>query len=406
MSRVRDIAIIVLAGVVLLSVVGAVALAKLGVSLPSWTNVGVEESALEGEYHQGRPVLSLSAVSSGEFQQKAEAYCADHVPLRNQALIGSAALQRQSAALMAALLGTDCYPTFFGSEYAYVGRADALIEIPGKKTDQLEKLSEFAEGLSDVADRYPGKRFVVLVPEHGPGSSINPLVSLVADPFASDEAIGVLAEGLSGHPNVFFGTDEGTYDTLGDYFHCYYRTDHHWNARGAASVYNAGAEKAGLPLFDYGEDVPVEGPAFSGSHARFGRDLVAEQPFDTSSRFADVSIELDDGTVIDGDDHAFFDGRGDLARYQFYECYYTHGVEYSGPGRGTALLVCDSYGYALGRIVAKQYETVHYREDLYFETTEGNLADRIEELDPDDVIIAAALSDYCSQTTRIPDYFE
>ena len=399
-------AIIVLAGVVLLSTLGAVALSKLGVSLPQWANVGVEESALEGEYHQSRPQLSLSALSSGEFQRQAEAYCADHMPLRNQALIGSATLQRQSAASMAALLGTDCYPTFFGSEYAYVESADALIEIPGKKTDQLDKLSEFAKGLSSVADRYPDKRFVVLVPEHGPGSDINPLVGLVANPFTSDEAIGVLEDGLAGHDNVFVGTDEGMYASLDDYFEYYYRTDHHWNARGAARVYDAGAVRAGLPLFEYGADKPIEGIRFSGSHARFGRDLVEERPDDTSATFSDVSIELEDGTVIDGDDHSYFRDRGDAARYMFYECYYTHGEEYTGPGTGTALLVCDSYGFGLSRIVAKQYAVMHYRDDLYFETVEGNLADRIEELDPDDVIIAAALSDYCSQTTRIPDYFD
>lgn len=92
---------------------------RAGISFPDWMAVNATHSNLEGRNYTKLPNASIDAVMSGKFQNTFESYVADLIPMRDEALLANARMQRLSIVPMSVLAGYNYYPTFFGSSYCY-----------------------------------------------------------------------------------------------------------------------------------------------------------------------------------------------------------------------------------------------------------------------------------------------
>lgn len=159
----------------------------------------------------------------------------------------------------------------------------------------------------------------------------------------------------------------------------FYRTDHHWNAAGQQEAY-----AALIPLLK-GESEPIVETSiltlpdvpFSGSRARSANDFTRKEPFDL------LTFALPAHTVaLDGVQGSY----GNRARYQsgqdstdpgFNHYGHCNGQDYAevmysfpqNSGKGTLLVLSDSYSNPLKPLVASHFETTRFIDLRFYENT-------------------------------------
>ena len=409
MAKMRNA--VVLGGAAIVSCAALVTqlLVAAGVEFPASTGIGQSWRYLEGRASVEMPTLSLDAFASGELQDGIEGYAADALPFHDQAMLLNVGLQQTGIAQAASLFGFDAFPTYYGSTRLYLPEQDAVTYQPFVHTEYHDqKLAEYAAGIAGAAARHPEKRFVVYMVQGYQEPSVNPAYSSVSGAFLPAQAVEEVRELLADCPNVSVLTD--SYDSLNDYYQEFFRSDHHWNIKGALRAYNTIAAELGLEVVDVGSlslHEVKDGYEFTGATSRWGRHMVSDEALDVDLDYACVTYEKD-GETHDGNDHSsFYDYAPEGIAYSFYDAYYNSipdGV-ISGPGEGKALLISNSYGGAIQRQLATQFSQLERASALWPSYEGQNFEGLLRDYDADTVIFVANPTDYMTAAATLPDFF-
>ena len=380
-----------------------------GVEFPEATGIGQAWRYMEGRAVTDLPAFTLESFAAGELQDGIEGFAADSLPFHDQAMLLNAGLQELGISQAAELFGYNVYPTYFGSTRLYSSPEDVVTYMPFRHTEYHDqKLTEYASGLARVARAYPEKRFVVYVVGGYQEPSVNPAYDLVGNAFEPAEAVRIFEAAFAEYPNVSVLTN--SYSTFSDYYKDFFRSDHHWNILGALRAYNTIAGELGLEQVDIRSldlhEVQTD-YAFTGATSRWGRHIVTEQAFDTDLDYSSVTY-MANGRELDGNDHcAFSDYVTAGVKFAFYDAYFNSipdGI-ISATGKGKALLISNSFGGALQRQLATQFETLYKSSALWPGYTGNGFADLLEESDADTVIFVANPTDYMNMAASVPDFF-
>jgi hypothetical protein len=188
-------------------------------------------SAIENRDLAAPPSLSAGAVLSGRFAEDADGYLLDHFPLRDAwAGLGSA--------VDFALGRKDNGRVYFGAG----GLLFAMDAIDLKQLDtNLGYIRDFVKA---VSEEYPDVAFSVL-PVPAAWNIAGDMLPAFAPVDDENEALRRIREGL-GDLALVCDPTQALSDAYRAGARVYYRTDHHWTARGAYIAYRAWAERCGL----------------------------------------------------------------------------------------------------------------------------------------------------------------
>ncbi len=314
-------------------------------------------SEKEKRFLAAKPVLKWGTLLSGDFGRQAEDYAADHLPGRDFLVGLNAVFERCTGRQV--------------TKEILRGRSGRLYEAPVPFDEavlrrNLALISDFAETAGQRVDLMLIPSAGYLLPEDMP---------LLHDPWPDGEILSA-AEALCGDGlrlvdlTPAFSRDEPAA--------LYYRTDHHWTARGAwlaARVY-AGAVGRSMP--DEAAYRVTAVPGFTGT--TYSRAALWSTPaetlelWDSGGHFQVENADhpgVHDGlfypTHLEEADKypVFLDGNHSLVRIR------------SRAGEGRLLVIRDSFSNCLGCFLADAYAEVvlvdlrYYREEVSALLDEG-----------------------------------
>lgn len=345
-----------------------------GMSMPG-------ESDLEGRTYQEKPELSAETVSSGTFQDDMEQMVADSVPKRKGVLVTNAALQRRLIEIANAPFGFEVYPTFYGSETAWDPSLRATMQIPQTKESTREEDLRGIRAAASVMDGHPEINWAFYLPERSNISTVSPALALTRGSADYPYFENLLAESLPSSCNVI--SDE--YASAEEYYRCYFRTDHHWQAEGGMRAYRKICDAFGKTPADCGDLFTAYEGAFYGSNDRNGlvtaaHDTVDDIAYDTSNLFIWIDGEPADASSLD----EMYSGKEfrKSSRYANVYAEYFHGdyglitiVNPDAPN-GTLLVIGDSYTNCMERLLAANYRTVYVIDPRHYEGDLSSFMDK------------------------------
>ena len=356
---------------------GLSALGALGIA-PEWLQVGRQHSDLEVRDYATAPEVSAASLLDGSLQDGTEAWLADSLPRRDDAMMLSAAAQRLPISLAASALGYEAYPTFYGSDYVYwPGRGSALASAQTATPESEGSISRVAAALGALADGLDGASFYAYWVDRLQTSSMNPTAGLMPDPVDTEW----LARNLYGELEGYRVIDAGVYGDYGtgdpSIYDDFFLTDHHWHGTTAYRAYADCVHAMlgeGEPLAEVLREYVVR-PDFYGTASRLGRcdaagpDHIRDFVVDLSGVRAYVHDGAEwsevgpEGLVST---ERYEAGGYDPDRYALrYEDYFHPNyplLVIDNPGAAhperTLLMIVDSYSNALERFFSANYGRV------------------------------------------------
>lgn len=309
-------------------------------------------SAREKRYLAAPPVLSWETLRSGKFASAAETYVAEHLPGRD-ALVGLDALHDLLAGRQV-------------TKDILRGRSGRLYEAPAPFDETTLRRSLGA--INAFAGAAPCPVTLMLVPSAG--SLLPEDLPAVHDPWRDGEILDAAAA-LAGEKLQLL--DLRAAFSENDPASLFYRTDHHWTARGAwlaASLYGEKSGHAALPEEAY---AVTNVPDFYGTtYARSALWLTAPETLELWDGGGRFTVEnMDRAGAHEGlfyPEHlqeadkypVYLDGNHSLVRI----------TRPDGGGNGRLLVVRDSFANCLGCFLADSWDEVvlvdlrYYREPV------------------------------------------
>lgn len=342
--------------------------------------------------------LNLDDFVDKELQSAIETEIGNYIPGKAVAIETNAGMQRTAIAGSSALFPWDCYPTYFGSGRLSLPQADAVTYLPRSRNESMESAwRAFAEGVSCMAEKYPDKRFVLYVVGGYQEPAFDPAYDLVSSPMRPEDCVDVLKDAVTDVSNV--SVLSLSYKSSEDYYHDFFRTDHHWNINGAFRAYGAIAEELNLRTVESGGTWEIPEYWFTGATARWGVDLLRERVFDCNNSFSELVAKRANGMELRGDDHSdFWDSPVFGKPYRFYDSYYDNLGDCTitgGIGDRSALLVGNSYRGAIQRPLASSYHSLTVNSQLHPATpVTATLEEQMLAAKADDVIFVANPNGY------------
>ena len=355
---------------------------------------GKTASQLEGRSYQKAPEVSAEALQSSAFQDSAEQHLADLIPQRDEILLMNAALQRTGIEIAAKPFGYQVYSTYYGSDHIYDATNDVVTENLDPATQEEADAYEAAATVySAFAERHSDLDVVMYRVDHTGSSVNNPSHDLVNDVVDSDFLTKHFYSLLNDRVSVI----DGVCDSIDESLDLYYRSDHHWNIRGAFTAYEQIAKEFSFtPVsredLEYGAYDEV---VFYGSFARAGLCLVEKPDVIEDYWFEGDGIEVlingKEKTMQDLSDYQAFLA-GDVAkdaysnRYAEYFHYDAGLIELHNEKAegGTLLIVADSFSNPIERYFALNYKHVYVLDPRH---SEAKADDLIAEHGVDDILV-------------------
>lgn len=377
-----------------------------GVEFPSWIGVGKEESYLEGRQYQNFPIFNLETVTSTEFQDDFEQFISDQAPMRDDALLLNANIQKTFIAFSNLPFNFEVYPTFYGSNYVYSPTSDSLYEtLATSDSEEEAKYRLGASAFNDFALRHPDIKMYFYRVDRISSSNNNPTETYVSDPINTDFLSNNFFEQLDSNIKVINGllNDSNNYSEL------YYRTDHHWNIS-----YAYGAYIDTLDALGYGDSptsFTVEeftSPEFYGSLSRSGL-CIPKSPDHIEDYYMNIPglIVKVDGKEYNQNflDHYETYSKGEWRLDRFTNRY----AEYFHTDYGlleihntnlrnnrSILIVGDSYTNNMERFFATNYENVYVYDARFCDIT---LDDFMSENSINDVVFIMGSTNFATAET-------
>ncbi len=328
-----------------------------------------EFSELEKRYLEEPPEWSWEQLASGAFGEAAERYLADHIPGRNFFVGLNAYYERWT------LRRAD--------QDIYVTADGRLVEAPAQWSEAI--VQKNMKAVNRFAQETQTDMALMLIPSGG--WAAEDTVTGPAKPYRDPELI-----------RKVYNLAEEALDTVDlieefegreDWF---FRTDHHWNSRGAYQGYRIyrqfrGRDYAPEERFDVKNCGPFRGSTYSRSalwltEAEELSLLVSDSPI--------TAINLESGQLHQGpyywerleqrDKYTVnLDGNHSLVRVN------------NPQGRGKLLVIRDSFANSMGVFLAESYETVVLVDLRFYKEAVSEL---IMEEGFDEVLICYSLSNF------------
>lgn len=249
------------------------------------------------------------------------------------------------------------YVTIKGIRYF---NGDRLVAAPDTADTAARDVEPMIESLNAVIDAHPELRFYGFYVEGDRDNDFEQEIHL--------DLSGYLADALHLPEGSFGRFRVDNFQTFDRYF---YRSDHHWNWKGSYLGYQnvlalLRPEEAPLePL----EEVLISS-SFSGARAKaVGATGVITESF-SAYRYPyppmDVTLDRQAAPDYGAQDYWMSGGTGKLSYANFYGTDYGEVVlSAHQPGRGTVLILGDSFDNAILKLLASHFDTV-YSVDLRF----------------------------------------
>lgn len=362
---------------------------------------GENGNYLTGETPASFPAFSLKNFECGEVQKEIERAIEDSIPFRADAMVANAAIERSFIMLSNAAFQFPCYPSFFGSDYLVVPDQSRIYQKPLERTDDLDAgFANFIKEVNEYGTEAPKIRIVVYVaPCARDISPFNPANRLMSNAYTPDDVYAMIDDANNNAPeNVTFVSSE--YDSFEQWDDGFYKYDHHWNIKGAASAVRRICEILGIDYCLEDEFVQLEDVLFCGSQARESLDVKTECVFDMPLNYFDnLQVSGKDQACRTGSNHYTFE-RAEPAKklFDFHELYFgdLHGATITGGhGSENILLIGDSFCNTPARLLAQSSKTLYLFPDLYNgRTSEKTLKDRLSDQNVSTIVMIARFEDY------------
>lgn len=331
-----------------------------------------EFSQLEKRNLKDAPTLSWESLSSGELGEDIETYMADHIPARNFFVGLNAYFERYTGRQR----GKDIFA-------AKDGRlVEAPIRWDGAK---IEKNMAVINGFGDSVGK---KVDFLLVPSAGWALGEHPELYTDAEQIRAIHALA--GENLNPIPV----TD--LYRGQGDWF---FKTDHHWNSRGAYEGYRAYCEAVGkVPQPEEAFTARQYGDFRGSTYSRSGLWLTPAEPLTLWEGSGDI-------TVTNGESEQTHQGVFYWERLEEADKYTVnldgnHSIvrTHNPEGEGRLLVIRDSYSNSLGTFLAQSWEDVVLVDLRYYKTP---VSDLLKQENFDNVLICYSLGNFMTDANVI-----
>lgn len=338
-------------------------------------------SEKEKRYLAETPKLTWDTLLSGAFGENVENYLADHVPGRDL-FVGFSAY----------------YDLLSGRQVTkdiYLAEGDRLVEAPQKwDSAAVEKnmsaINAFAEATGREVD-------LMIVPSAG--FTLEQTIHGLADPYRDTEMIReIYAKGnkkVNGIDLIPSFTEVGAPEKL------FYRTDHHWTSKGAHAAYRCYMELKGRPFLTESDFAVTSYDGFLGStYSRSGLWFTESEPIELWDSGATFTVT--NGDTEGSHDSVFYKNRlEELDKYTVYLDGNHSTVRIENPsaaGKGTLLVIRDSYSNCLGTFLANSYETVILVDLRYYKNPVSEL---LTQENVTDVLVCYSIGNFLTDTNLI-----
>ncbi len=360
----------------------------LKIEIPDWL------TAEESQYLEGasskvdlKKVTSFDGFINGEFQNAIDEKIGNYIPMKADALLTNASIQRFAIDASNKLFGWECYPTFYGNtDTIYSPKDDAIFWYPIIDSERfIEGTQKFAERIAEFSKNNPDKFICIVVPDHPQTSMLNPALNYLNDCFTIKDCVEILNTTAEGIPNLFITSK--IYDDTSEYFTDFYRMDHHWNGYGALATYNELPKKFGLKEIQYDGAVPGLSEILeNGSSSRSALMLLNQNGNEPNFIFENQHPEcpslLEDENGLE---KALEFGKA--FEYRFYGGWYGDSKPYvmessNDVNQDNAVVIANSYGQVFRWLLADSYQNAYI--DTKRVPPEGEtLSTRMDDTDSD-----------------------
>lgn len=333
-------------------------------------------SALEKRYLEDSPKFSWKTLASGEWGETVEQYLADHIPGRNF------------------FVGLNAYFVRLTGRQAsldiYTANDGRLVEAPAVwDQDRVEKNLEAIRQFSGKSRQNVS---LMLIPSAGWAAGED--VYKPAKEYNDQEMIRRIYE--------MTGSTVQTVD-LTELFRgrkeWYFKTDHHWNSRGAYEGYRAWCLAAGRePVPEDAFQIDQYGDFFGSTYSRSALWLTKPDPLE-------LWVSASDLTVVNGETDEIHVGPYYWNRLDETDKYTVNldgnhsTVCITNPaGSGKLLVIRDSFANSMGVFLAESYETVLLVDLRYFK---AELSALCQEEDFDEILICYSLSNFLTDANLV-----
>lgn len=340
-----------------------------------------EYSEREKRYLEKSPDLTVEAVMSGKYGENVEKYMADHIPTRDF------------------FVGLNAYADLLSgrqvSKEIYLGEDNRLVEAPVVWDDaQAQKNITAINRLSQTLGR---QLDLMVVPSAG-WAVEDQLIGLT-HPYTDKDQINRLYSMVDGAVNTVDVLS--VFATANDRSALYYKTDHHWTSLGAYTAYGTYMASKGKTYPSAEQFTVTVADGFQGStYSRAALWMIPAEP-----------LELWKGTnrllVTTANDEKPHEGVFYTERLNETDKYtvYLDGnhpiVRIENPanvGKGSILVIRDSYANCMGAFLAESYETVVLVDPRYYKQPISELC---AEQEFTDVLVCYSLGNFMTDNNLV-----
>ena len=360
---------------------------RAGISFPDWMAVNAKHSNLEGRNYTKLPNASIDAVMSGKFQNTFESYVADLIPMRDEALLANARMQRLSIVPMSVLAGYNYYPTFFGSSYCYDTNNNVVRLTPlTKEQVNTKALQNSVRSINDFAQTHSELNYLMYLPGRAGSLSFDDSLGLVSDAAGEQFVLDTVSADLIDNIPL----QHWSPSTELEYAETYYNCDHHWKINAAYGAYCTSASYFGFgdSLLEPDSSIAFDQIEFYGSAARTGLDAdnsadgIVDYRFTLPSYDIWVSGKAETEDCINSHER-YEKGEWPSERFSGYYADYYHKdypqiilVRDDDASEKSLLIVSDSFSNSIERLYLGHYKKVYVYDPRYAKQTLSEFVDK------------------------------
>lgn len=339
-----------------------------------------EYSEREKRYLEKSPQLTVEAVTSGKYGENVESYMADHTPARDF------------------FVGLNAYADLLSgrqvSKEIYLAEDNRLVEAPVLWNEaQAQKNISAINRLAQTLDR---QLDLMVVPSAG-WVVEDQLIGL-ADPYTDKDQITRLYSMTDNTVNTMDVLS--VFEAENDRGALYYKTDHHWTSLGAYKAYGMymAAKDRTYPSAEQFTVTVADG--FQGStYSRSALWMIPAEPLELWERTSRLLVTTDDENPHEGvfyterlnetDKYTvYLDGNHPIVRIDNAE----------NVGKGSILVIRDSYANCMGAFLAESYETVLLVDPRYYKQPISELC---AEQEFTDILVCYSLGNFMTDNNLV-----
>ncbi|MDD2235469.1 MAG: DHHW family protein [Desulfitobacteriaceae bacterium] len=337
-------------------------------------------SDTENRYLSSKPPVAVSAVLSGNYAEKLEAYINDQFVWRDAWIS----------------LKTNAQITLLHKDIngVYLAKDGYLIQRVSEQDLNREQIEENIEAVNMFFARtsLPQKNLsLMIVPTSG--LILSEKLPPFAPMFNQNEMIETIKQSVS--DCLFVDLRQQLLDKKDEYI--YFKTDHHWTTRGAFAAYLNWCDTVGIPSSEANYSIEEVTDSFRGS--LYSKVLYNGVPYDSISIFKYQSPHSFLVEYEGGKSHSdSFYQRERLKEKDKYAVFFggNHGelkITSDNKNNKRLLVIKDSFANAFVPFAAEQFESAHMLDLRYFH---GSVYDYITNNDITDILVLYSTLNFAS----------